>query len=257
MARAAEAQVKRVWKLLALGCGAYLVFAVATLPAEVVLGRLPVPGLQATGVSGSIWDGRAAGLFAAGLNLGSVEWRLDFLPLLFGRVRIELVATRSDGFARGTLLLRPGRSVALEDWTASVPVKAATELGVPGGWQGTARAELAEVLIDNGWVADARGTVEGIDLTGPERSPVNIGSYRVTLPADTVDSTDGIVGRLEDIGGPLAVRGQIRLGRDRSYLIEGRVAARPDAPRSVMNAIQYLGAPDADGSRPFAIEGTL
>lgn len=243
--------------MLALGCGAYLVFAVATLPAEVVLARLPVPGLQATGISGSIWDGRAAGLFAAGLNLGSVEWRLDFLPLLFGRVRIELVATRSDGFARGTLLLGPGRSVALEDWTASVPVKAATELGVPGGWQGTARAELAEVLIDNGWVADARGTVEGIDLTGPERSPVNIGSYRVTLPADTVDSTDGIVGRLEDIGGPLAVRGQIRLGRDRSYLIEGRVAARPDAPRSVMNAIQYLGAPDADGSRPFAIEGTL
>ena len=43
----------------------------------------------------------------------------------------------------------------------------------------------------------------------------------------------------------------------RSYIIEGQVKTRGDAPQNLAKALEYLGPPDAEGRRPFSVAGTL
>ena len=66
-----------------------------------------------------------------------------------------------------------------------------------------------------------------------------------------------LVGALSDMGGPLEIAGNVRLSPDRSYLIEGSVAPRPEADKSMTDSLQILGAPDAQGRRPFSLSGTM
>ena len=51
--------MKKVWPLLALGIGAFALFALVTLPAATVLSFFHPPGVTLSGVSGTIWKGRA------------------------------------------------------------------------------------------------------------------------------------------------------------------------------------------------------
>jgi hypothetical protein len=65
------------------------------------------------------------------------------------------------------------------------------------------------------------------------------------------------VGDLTDLGGPLAVRGTLRLTNQPGYVLEGQVAARADAAPELVSNLQFLGTPDASGRRPFSIAGTF
>jgi hypothetical protein len=94
------------------------------------------------------------------------------------------------------------------------------------------------------------------NLTGPAQQPKKLGDFRVTFPAATADS-NALIGKLESLSGPLDATGTLKFNRDRSYVIEGQVAAQPDAPSEVINALQYLGAPEADGKYPFSVAGTM
>ena len=78
--------MKRAWPLLTLGIVAYVVFAVVTLPAGVVLSRMASSGISTDGVSGTIWNGHAQVLRISGAHLGSVGWDLHALALFTGRL---------------------------------------------------------------------------------------------------------------------------------------------------------------------------
>jgi general secretion pathway protein N len=53
------------------------------------------------------------------------------------------------------------------------------------------------------------------------------------------------------------VEGQLAVGKDRSFLLEGMVAARGDVPENMRRSLEILGPPDAAGRRPFSVSGTL
>lgn len=247
--------MKRIWPLVVLGVVTYLVFAIATLPASVILSRLP-PSVVTAGVEGTAWNGRAQIVQVAGAQIGSVQWNLHALPLFTGRVRTDLKVARSDGFIETRLSMpMSGGTLALSNLTGSLPLSALPPSVAPGGWTGIVNARLQQLELANGWPAQIEGTVEINDLTGPARRPSNVGSYKATFPPGT--SGDEIVGALADQGGPLEIAGSIRLKPDRSYVIEGSVAPRPEASRSMTDSLRFLGEPDAQGRRPFSLAGTM
>lgn len=248
--------MKRVWPLLALGIGAFVVFALFTLPAGVVLSRLASAGVVTAGVSGTAWKGEAQVLQIDGVQVGSVQWNLHLLALLAARLSADVKVTRVDGFAQATVSAGSGGRVEFKELTASLPLGSLPSNVVPGGWTGTANLKLAQLALENGWPVSATGTVEGIDITGPANKPVNRGSYKITFPVEGAPA-DTLTGALSDLGGPLQVAGTVQLKTDRSYLIEGLIATRPDAPRDVVNALQFLDEPDAQGRRPFSVSGTM
>lgn len=250
--------MKRIWPLVVLGVAAYIVFALATLPASIVTSRLTRLGINAAGVSGTAWNGRAQVLQAGTANFGSVTWNLHPLQLFTARLGADVQLTRRDGFAKTGLLLSPSGRATFSQLTASLPFSALPTTLFPGGWNGTLNLKLSELTIDHGWPVAAVGTIEALDLTGPARKPTNVGSYKVVLPApNQTPSKDVLAGALTDTGGPLQITGTLQLKADRSYLVEGLVATRPDTPRDVADSLQYLGAPDAQGRRQFSLAGTF
>ena len=111
--------------------------------------------------------------------------------------------------------------------------------------------KLARLVIENGWPIEAEGGVEAIDIVGPANKPANLGGYKVTFPPDA--AADGVVkGAIVDLGGPVQISGTLELkAADRSYHIDSMIGTRADAPREVVNALQYLGPPDAAGTAPL------
>lgn len=247
--------MKRFWLLLALGIGAFVLFALVTLPASVLLSRLDRYGIRAAGVEGTVWRGSAQVLQAANTNIGAVEWDLHAPALLSGRLQAHVKLRRLDGFAETQLSVSPS-ATHFEQLTASLPLSALPATALPGGWSGTANLKFAELTLQDGWPTEAEGTLEVTDLTGPARRPLNLGGYRVVFP-ETTGNTEALTGALSDLGGPLQISGKLELNAGRSYLVDGLIAARPDAPRDVVDALQFLGAPDAQGRRPFSLSGTM
>lgn len=247
--------MKRIWPLAALGIVTYLVLAIVTLPASVVLSRLPPP-IATAGIEGTAWNGRAQIVQIGPTQVGSVSWKLRALPLFIGRLSVDLKVARRDGFVdTGLSMPLTGGKLTLTDLTASMPLSALPPSAAPGGWTGTINAKMAKLVLENGWPQELAGTADVLDLTGPARKPANIGSYKVIFPPDATG--EELVGALSDQGGPLEIAGNIRLKRDRSYLIEGSIAARPEAGSSITDSLRFLGEPDAQGRRPFSLAGTM
>jgi general secretion pathway protein N len=246
--------MKKTWPLVALGIGAFLLFALVTLPASVVLSFFHPPGVALSGVSGTIWKGRAQAVRSGNLHIGSVEWSLDVLALFTGKLGADVKVTRSDGFAQGSIAMS-GTRVAMRGLNASLPLSALPP-NLVQGWTGTATLKLTQLALANGWPVAATGTVNVTDLVGPANRPIPMGGYKVVFPESA--AADGLQGALSDTGaGPLAVSGTIDIKKDRSYVVKGLVAARPGAPSDMARQLEILGAPDAEGRREFGFEGSM
>lgn len=246
--------MKRLWPLIALGVGAFVILALVTLPASIVLSRLGSSGVTASGVSGSIWNGKAQVLLIRGTNVGSVEWDLHVLPLFTLHLNADVKVTRPDGFASTGLSVGPGGKVTLKGLTAALPLSA-INLPQLTGWVGQVNAKFARVTLENGWPTSLDGTLDAVDVTGPARRPANVGSYRVVFDPATA-TPELLQGAISDAGnGPLQIAGTFKLKPDRSYELDALVAARPGAPQNLTRALEFLGPPDPQGRRQFSMAG--
>jgi general secretion pathway protein N len=248
--------MKRLWPLIALGVGAFDIFALVTLPASVVLSRLGSAGVTAAGVSGSIWNGKAQVLQVSGVNVGSVEWDLHVLPLFTLHLNADVKVSRVDGFASSGLSVGPGGKVTLQDLSASLPLSAINNPQL-SGWNGQLNARFARLTLDQGWPIEVDGTLDALDVVGPASRPANVGSYRVVF--DPAASTAELLqGAVSDAGnGPLQINGTIKLKADRSYELDALVAAKANTPQNLARALEFLGPPDAQGRRQFSMAGAL
>lgn len=248
--------MKRVWPFVALGVLSYLVFAIVTLPANVVIPRVQPPGVVLAGLDGSIWNGSAQAVQVGGAHIGSVAWKVHVLPLFALQGAADINLKRTDGFAQGAVSVSRQR-VRLTDLSASFPLSALPPQLAPGGWAGTMNARLAELTLVAGWPVSATGTIDLVDFTGPANRPSNLGTFQVKLPVET-NEPNTLVGSINDVEGPLQIAGKVHLkSTDRSYVVEGLIAAKPDAPAEYARGLEYLGPPDAQGRRPFSVAGTL
>ncbi len=249
--------MKKLWPLLALGIGAFLLLALFTLPAKAVLSIFQPPGVTLGGVSGTLWNGRAQAVRSGALHVGSVEWKLDILRLFTGKLGADVKVTRTDGFAQGSIAAAPGGQITLRAFNASLPVSALPSNVVRGGWTGTLTLKLGQLTLENSWPVAATGTVEVTDLVGPANRPAALGNYKVVFPAEGAGTADALTGALTDTGGPLAVNGTVQLNKNQSYLVSGLIATRPGAPSDMTRTLEILGEPDTEGRRQFAIEGSM
>lgn len=243
--------------LVALGVGAFFLLLIVTLPAQVVMGQLAKVGVEAIGASGSVWKGQAAMVRVRNVPLGQIDWDLHVLKLLTGKASASVAVKQGDAFAQGDVSAGLGGRITLNDVSASWPLASLAAAGLPAGWKGTANAQLSELVVEDGLPVALTGTIDLVNLVGPANRPASLGSYRATFPAATGNTGDGIAADLQDVDGPIAVTATLRVQRDRSYLIEGQIATRPDAPSQVVSALQYLGEADASGRRPFSLSGTF
>jgi len=230
--------------------------------AAIVLARLPASWLLPSGgadfncasVTGSLWSGYCSGLTVQGTPLGDLAWQLRPARLLLGKVAahidLEHPPTTS---ARGDVEIGLGGTVVARNLTASLPLDPKLLPGVPPTLSGTLHLDLTLARITKKGVVDRlEGHIEANDLVDRSGYVTPLGNFAVTFPGGTSQPT----GDLQDVGGPLAVQGKLVLTAQPGYELSGYVTPRPSATPPLVNTIQFLGSPDAQGRRQFSLSGT-
>jgi len=216
--------VSRVWRLVALGVGAYLLVMVTTFPAARVSGALEerLSDLSLNRVSGSIFSGQVAQLVYQGLDLGEVHWQFRPLALLLGRIeyRIELMSPANNGeLSIGKTLT--GRTHVHDVDIELLPGRLVNHYSpMPLDTSGTMR--LVFETFNPG--ADYSGEVDG-RLEWREAAilePINLVLGQLTL--DVLTDGGELVGRITD-GGDLDASGELAISA--AYLYRIKLLLRP------------------------------
>jgi general secretion pathway protein N len=244
--------MKRTLIVVVLVIVAFAAIVLARLPASWVLPTSP--NFNCAGVEGSLWSGYCSGLTVEGTALGDLTWQLHPSRLLFGRLaaHIELEHPPSTS-ARGDVEVGLGGTVVARNLTASLPLDSRLMPGVPPTLSGTLHLDLTLARVSRkGVVRRLEGHIEANDLVDRSGYVTPLGNFSVTFPGGAPQPT----GDLKDTGGPLAVRGKLLLTPQPGYDLSGYVTPRPSANQALLNAIAFLGSPDAQGRRQFALSGT-
>ena len=245
---------------LALGCGAFLAFALSLFPAATAYRWFAPDSFRLAGIEGTVWSGQAALGSVPGLPMRNLRWNLNALPLVLGRVSGRFEARLSDGFINGEASVSP-TVVRLSNLQAATSLPALAGLFPLEDTLGLASLSLERLELQRGW---ARNIVGNLRINQLEVAPlfategtnlISLGDYEVTF----IDSSgQGVSARLRDTGGPLEVSGRLELGLDRAYILEGLIRARPDASDELVQGIEFMtGEPDAEGRREFSLTGSL
>jgi len=234
-----------------LAVAAFAAIVIARLPASWVI-PAPSPAFACADVDGSIWSGTCTGLTAQGSAVGDLTWNVHGLRLLMGKLSANMVLTRPGGSVRGDFDFGMGNSLTLHDVQANLPLDQSMKALMPAfrSLSGTANANVAFAHVVNDVVKQIQGRIEVHDLEDHDSNGVTpLGSFAVTFPGG---GNGDPTGQLQDIGGPLAVQGTLRLMQDKPGLeLNGYVTPRADAAPGLRQQLQYLGSPDPQGRRQF------
>jgi hypothetical protein len=245
---------KRSW--IALGCGAYVAFALLTFPAATAYRWFAPLGVSLSGISGTLWTGRAGLASIGGVPLRELEWDLAPLPLLIGRASGHFSARLADGFIDGSAAATL-RTVTLTDF------EAATSLETLGSWlplqgaRGSLSVNIDELELRDRWPTSIVGTLRVGRLEVPPLVPggsatlVPLGDYELT---GFQVAERRLAALLKDTGGPLEVTGTVALALQARETLngavpsfDGRVRERPDLPAALREPLEFLTV-EVDGS---------
>lgn len=245
--------MKRTAILIVLIVVAFAAIVLVRLPARWVL---PTSGstFSCASVEGSLWSGYCSGLKVNGAPMGDLVWQLRPSRLLLGKLAAHVDLEHPPGTsAQGDVEIGFGGTITARNLTASIPLDPKVLPGIPPTLTGTVHLDLALAKItSNGVVSKLKGRIEASNLVDSSGYVTPLGNFAVTFPGGTSEPT----GVLQDIGGPLAVQGKLVLTPQPGYSLSGYVTPRASAVPALVNAIQFLGTPDAQGRRPFAVSGT-
>lgn len=251
--------MNRGWiRYVALGIVAYLVFLIATLPAKHAYGLVAprLAPLTLYGVEGTVWSGRAAAVMVRGVQLESMAWNLELLPLLQGRIQAHLSFQTSGGTGNARVGRRLGGALYLGDVNTRIPVaQIAPLLPVrPVNIGGILDVKLRELTMGTAGIEKVLGTVDWKEGAVLAPKQVTLGDFSIAF----VETKQGVEAQIRDSGsGPLEVKGTLRLGQDGSYEFRGALAARNSASPELSQALQFIGRPGPDGKIPVSYAGRL
>jgi Type II secretion system (T2SS), protein N len=248
-------RTRRTLWIGALALLAFAFFLLARFPAAWALAALP-RDFSCDAADGTVWNGACAGLMLRHQQLiGDLAWQLHPARLLSGRLAAHVELTQAGDFVNADVEFAPGGHLWARDVHASVHLNPALLPQLPRGLGGTARADLERFALKNGHLTDLRGRIEAHDLVLAEGATTALGSYALSFSG--AGSGGALIGELRDLGGPLALEGTLRMTPEPGFVLDGSLAPRVSASANLVQQLQILGAPDAQGRRSFSIVNTF
>ena len=228
----------------------------ATCPAEYAY-RLVADRLGAVklaGISGSIWDGHATRTQVFGQEIGALGWHLQAAPLLNRELIAHLDLGGGDITATGLIDRSADGMLSVRDATFRMPASmAAPALDIPAlQLLGNIDGKLAQAQLRGVEVSNASGSLRWNNAAVAGAAQAQLGDLEATF-SSTPDGA--IAGVAHDLGGPLQLNGTIKVAVG-SFDVDAILAARDGNPQ-VLEALRYIGEPQADGTSHLVIHGQL
>ena len=243
---------RTLWISLA-GVAAFLAILLARAPAEWLLPSGPRAPFHCTSLEGSLWSGGCSGLTVQGASLGDLAWSFAPGELLHARLGAHVTLASSAGRASADAALSAGGLLSARNVEADLTLDPRLLRGLPRELHGSAHAQLALLAFKDGALTDLKGTIEAHNLEDRAGHVTPLGSYAVSFPGGTAEPT----GAIHDLGGPLSLKGTLRLTRQGGYELDAKVAPRPQASPELTNNLNMLGSPDAAGERQLTLSGSF
>lgn len=229
----------------ALFLGLFALALVATFPMRILVGALGLgqAGLAVREVQGSVWNGRLLESHFGGAALGDLDARLNLLPLLAGRARVDLRRPGEGTAALAGAVSVTRHTLGVDDMTARLPT-AATFAPIPvvaldlndvsvrfreGG------CERAEGLVR----AELRGDGTGLSLPGGLSGTARCDGANLLLPLASQSGMERLMLRVDRGGGYTA-----------------DLTVRPADP-ATQRALQAMGFAAAGDGLKLSVAGTL
>lgn len=236
----------------------FCVALVTSIPAR-MLDRIGGDAVRLSAASGTLWSGSARQVLIGGLQLGQTSWRTSALPLLLGRLTVNVDTELPGGFARGDVTLAIGGKISISDFEAAAPMESLGRLlGFPQA-SGDAILHLQTAVLVDGWPNELVGNLRLGNVPLAVGGIPGDNSINLLTEFDVPDATEdgSLPGRLSDQGGPLEIDGTITLSPPTSYSIDAFINTRPEAPPELRQGLMLIGPEGPNGSRQFTMSGSL
>ena len=242
--------------LLLLALALIAVLVLAFLPAKTALGFLGgrLGPVQLGEVSGTVWKGQAEPASINGQPIGTLGWRLHPLGLLAARVDADLTLTGDTYNGNGTVSVQRDRTLRVRDLHLVMPANKLQPLvDIPAlVFRGDVQVDVDSAELRGGFPTQVKGRATWKNASVAGSAEAQFGDI-VTDFASAPGG--GIAGTVSDGGGPLQAQGSYTaslVGYDADISLRAR-----DGNPQVLEALQYIGAPQPDGSARLVIRGRL
>ncbi len=255
--------IKRLLFFAVFALLAYLAQLAAKTPAAFVVQRFgenwPV---KMTGVTGSVWQGRAEQMVVAKLTIEPVSWRVEPLALLGGGVAANIDLAGNDLSGRLNASTDLKQRIKIRDSRLLMPARQLDieQLPVDLGGNLFIRIEQLAFDLEPRWPADPQASLpiveaqvswQGAAVTSPV--PLELGEF--LLQMGNQDQT--IRASLTSASGPLDTQGNLEIRADGHYQWVIRLYPRGEANGEIRDLLSLLGRPDRSGAVTLRNEGDV
>jgi general secretion pathway protein N len=232
------------------------VIVAATLPAATAYRFFSdqFGAVKLSGITGTVWDGRASSAQVFGQEIGAVTWNVHPQALLQGIVAAHLNVDGGAVSAAADVQRTSDGAIQLSAGTFHFPASlAAPALDIPAlNLLGDIDGKLDSGRLQGVLLTNATGTMRWNHAAVSGAAQAQLGDLEATF----VSAADGSIhGTAHDLGGPLQLNGTFDVSAG-NFDVDAHLAARDGNPQ-VAEALHYIGQPDADGTSHLIIRGQL
>lgn len=227
----------------------FAVVVIARAPAEWAASAAlqAAPNLSLTGVSGSLWSGKAAAAEVLvgdqSLDLGTLTWEVDVLALLGLQACVDIDSER----LRGTVCRTAnGKNTARQLFVDQLPVSMLNNyVGAQLGGVGNVTVEQGR-FDDAGYIEQLQGNVTW------QQARVNAGTGWFALGSFAADISEndegGVRGDIFDLEGNFTVQLQAEYTPGQEPRLNGLITPKPGAQQPLVDALSVFTETLDDGS---------
>ena len=224
---------------------------VVTFPARIAYQWVSSPLIAMSGISGSVWSGKAREFSTNGVYLRDLEWRVLPFQLLTGKIAYSISASPVSGFFESDIAIGLDGTATLTDLSAALPLQMVEGAVKVPGLRGQASLQFERVQLVHGRAAAMDGSVAIADLVVPIVHRGSLGGYK----AEFFTQNNGIMASVEDTDGVIDLAGSLQIKPDASYSFVGQVLTKPNTPDAVIQQMRFLGPANERGQRELRLEG--
>lgn len=209
------------------------------------------PNVWLTGVSGTLWSGRAANaqmqIEQQSIPLGVFEWRIQPWSLLLLKPCTYFTSGIAQQSARGVVCSRLNGAIEGRDLQVEAPL-ATANAWLPIKVSGQASIQLRKVLIHQQQIKRLEGDISWSNASwNNSKTWVSLGAFAARL-ASPKNSDSGPTAEIFDLAGPLKIALNAELKPNREWVVSGEITPGPQAPSEIKQALEIAGEARENGA---------